>query len=555
MTTLGIAALTVGTAGVSPDPRSPQGPGPAQVRLLTINDLHGHLEPPTGSGGRIVNEAGQTVDAGGAAYLAAHLRRLRDRDTLLVAAGDLIGASPLLSAAYHDEPTVALLGRLGLRTSSAGNHELDEGIAELHRITHGGCHPGDGCSPAGEWTGSAFAFLGANVLEEGSGRHALPPYRIETINGVRVGFIGLVTRTTPDIVAASGIRGLTFTEEVQAAGQVSRELTRRGVKAQIVLLHEGDQTSRNRHPDACPVIPGAGSRIAGALAPEIDLVISGHSHQAYICATKDPAGRDRYYTQGSSFGRMITRIDFQVDRRTGDVIRSSVKADNHVVTRDVAPDPETARLVDTWRDRVSAVAGKRVGTITADIGRAQGPSGESALGNLIADAQLAATGGDADIALMNPGGVRADLTYASSGAEGDGVVTYGEAFTVQPFHNLTQVVTLTGARLKALLERQWTAEYTNVLLPSASLTYTADLTKPVGSRVSDIKINGTPATDAQRIRVAANDFLVGGGNGFTVFTQGTDLRSGPLDIDAFVAYLSAHSPVSPPDTGRITVIT
>lgn len=555
VTTLSIATLAVGTAGANPEPQSPRGSEPAQVRLLTINDLHGNLEPPAGSDGRIVDETGQTVDAGGAAYLATHLRRLRDRNTVLVAAGDLIGASPLLSAAYRDEPTVALLGHLGLRTSAVGNHELDEGIAELDRIMNGGCHPDDGCSPAGTWKGSEFDFLGANVVREGGGEHVLPPYYVMTINGVKVGFIGLVTRTTPNLVTTSGIKGLEFTDEVRAAGKVSRELTRRGVKAQVVLVHEGDQIDPGQSPDACPVIPGAGSRIASGLAPEIDLVIGGHSHQAYLCTTEDPAGQDRYHTQGSSFGRVITQIDFRVDKRTGDVIRSSVVADNHVVTRDVTPDPDTVRFVDTWKDRVSAVADKQVGTITAGIGRAQGPSGESALGNLIADAQLEATGGNAEIALMNPGGVRADLTYAQRGAEGDGVVTYGEAFTAQPFSNLMQVVTLTGAQLKALLEQQWTAERTQVLLPSASLTYTADLTKPFGSRVSDIKINGTPVTDVQQIRVAANDFLAGGGNGFTVFTRGTDPWSGPLDIDAFAAYLSAHSPVSPPATNRITVIT
>ncbi|ETK33022.1 bifunctional metallophosphatase/5'-nucleotidase [Microbispora sp. ATCC PTA-5024] len=553
---LGIAAFSVGTASAAPAAKPHKPATSVPVRLLTINDLHGNLEPPTGSGGRIVDETGQTVDAGGAAYLATHLKQLSDKNTLLVAAGDLIGASPLLSAAYHDEPTVALLDKLGLKTSAVGNHEFDEGITELRRIMNGGCHPVDGCSPAGRWKGTSFDFLGANVLEEGSGKYALPPFYIKKINGVKVGFIGLVTQTTPSIVTAAGIKGLQFTEEVAAANKVSKLLAKEGVKAQVVLVHEGDNITPGQSPDACPVVPGAGSRIAANLDPQIDLVISGHSHQAYICKIKDPAGQDRYYTQGSSFGRVITQIDFQVDRKTHDVIRSSVVADNHVVTRTVTPDPETAAYVQTWKDRVSTVANKPIGTITANIGRDASGVGESPLGDLIADAQLEATktGGNAEIALMNPGGVRADLTYAQSGSEGDGVVTYGEAFTVQPFNNLMQVVTLTGAQLKALLEQQWTASGTKVLLPSASLTYTADLTKPIGSRVSDIKINGTAVTDAQQIRVAANNFLVGGGDGFTVFTQGTNLWSGPLDIDAFVAYLGAHSPIAPPAANRITFV-
>ena len=560
----GVLALAALPAGADPAPQSAskgRGNGGSKpdhsvpVRLLTINDLHGNLEPPTGSSGRIVDETGQTVDAGGAAYLAAHLKRLRDRNTLVVAAGDLIGASPLISAAYHDEPTVSLLDKLGLATSAAGNHEFDEGYAELKRIMDGGCHPTDGCSPAGKWKGARFDYLAANVVREKNGAEALPPYVIKQVNGVKIGFIGLVTQTTPSIVTSSGIQGLEFTDEVEAANRVSRLLAAKGVKAQVVLVHEGDQVATPQSPDTCPVVPGPGSRIAAGLDPEIDLVISGHSHQAYICKIKDPAGQDRYHTQGSSFGRIITQIDFRVDRKTRDVIRSSVSADNHVVTRTITPDPEVEAYVQTWKERVSVVANRPVGNITATIAHDRSGAGESPLGNLIADAQLeAAREGGAEIALMNPCGVRADLTYPASGSEGDGVVTYGEAFTVQPFNNLVQVVTLTGEQLRRLLEQQWTESYTQVLQPSASLTYTADLTKPIGSRVSDIKINGIPVTDTQRIRVAANNFLIGGGDGFTVFTEGTELWSGPLDIDAFVAYLSAHSPVDPPATDRITFI-
>ncbi|MEU8270981.1 5'-nucleotidase C-terminal domain-containing protein, partial [Sphaerisporangium sp. NPDC049002] len=310
-------------------------------------------------------------------------------------------------------------------------------------------------------------------------------------------------------------------------------------------------------PDACPVTPGAGTRIAQGLSSDVDLVVMGHSHEAYICKTKDPSGQDRFYTQGSSFGRVLTSIDFQVDKKTGEVVRSSVVADNHVVTRDVTPDPDITKLVDTWKARVAQIADKPIGKITADVDRKSGPSGETALGNLIADSQLEATktGGNAEIALMNAGGVRDDLVYAQKGSEGDGVVTYGEAFTVQPFNNLLQVVTLTGAQLDALLEQQWQSggSIVRILHSSASLTYTVNRSQPVGSHVSNIKINGTPVTDAQQIRVAGNNLIVGGGGGFSVFKEGTNLWSGPLDIDALVAYLGAHSPIAPPAVNRVTV--
>ncbi|MFD1930741.1 bifunctional metallophosphatase/5'-nucleotidase [Nonomuraea mangrovi] len=568
---LGGLALVAGPADAARPERT------VPVRLLTINDLHGNLEPPSGSSSRILDPNGPLVDAdgkltgivggkysiaGGAAYLAAHVEQRTDRNTMLVAAGDLIGASPLISAAYHDEPTLQVLGQMGLKASSAGNHEFDEGYAELQRLMKGGCHPVDGCSPDGRWRGTDFDFLGANVLKERNDRYALPPYFIKRINGVKVGFIGLVTATTPTIVSSSGIQGLKFTEEVAAANKVSRLLARVGVKAQVVLVHEGDQITPNQDPSACSVTPGNGSRIAKGLDPQIDMIVSGHSHQAYICKANDPAGQPRVYTQGSSFGRVVTQIDFQVDRRSGDVVRSSVVAGNHVVTRDVTEDAEVAATVKKWKDASAAIANKQVGTISAEIGTTAAPSGELPLGNLIADSQLEATktGGNAQIAFMNPGGVRAPLNYPSSPAgEGDGVVTYGEAFTVQPFNNLTQVITLTGAQLKTALEQQFVGgpnnqAFTKILQPSANFTYTYSRSAPWGSKVSNMKIDGVAVTDGQSIRVAVNNFLVGGGDAFAEFKNGTDLWSGPLDIDAFVDYLGRHSPVAPPATNRITVV-
>ncbi|MFF0309223.1 bifunctional metallophosphatase/5'-nucleotidase [Streptosporangium sp. NPDC004379] len=328
-----------------------------------------------------------------------------------------------------------------------------------------------------------------------------------------------------------------------------------------MLVHEGDQVAAGKSPDSCSAEPGAGTRIATQVDPQIDMVLTGHSHQAYLCQVTDPAGGKRLFSQGGSFGRVITKVDFQVDVRTRDVVRSTVAADNQVVTRTVDPDEDTATFVRTWKDRVKQIADRPIGKITADITNTAAPSGESPLGNLIADGQLAATktGGNAQIALMNPGGVRAPLTYAGSPAgEGDGVVTYGEAFTVQPFNNLMQVVTLTGAQLKTVLEQQFTGgpnaqPFTKILQPSSNFTYTYSASAPWGSKVSDMKIDGVAVTDAQTIRVAANNFLVGGGDTFQGFTAGTDLWSGPLDIDAFTDYLTAAGTIAPPVPDHITV--
>ncbi|MEU7835842.1 bifunctional metallophosphatase/5'-nucleotidase [Nonomuraea sp. NPDC049129] len=579
------AVAAGGFAAATAPANASKAPKTVPVRLLALNDFHGNLEPPTGSSGRMVDENGATVEAGGAAYVATHMKALSDKNTIAVAQGDLIGASPLISAAYHDEPSVEFMGKIGLKVAAVGNHEFDEGYTELRRIMKGGCHPVDGCSPAGTWKGAQYDYVGANVLFKNPnektdalaalgapqsqvkklmsdwGVPALPPVSVKWMNGVPIGFIGLVTQTTPNIVTAEGIKNLKFVDEVKAANLASKLLKLVGVKAQVVLVHEGDQVTAGQSPDACSAVPGAGNRIATQVDPEIDVILSGHSHQAYLCKVKDPAGQDRLYSQGGSFGRVITKVDLNVNVKTRDIDRASVVADNQVVTRTVTPDPEISAFVQTWKDRVAPVANKPVGRITADITNTAAPSGESPLGDLIADGQLAATktGGNAQIALMNPGGVRASLTFAGSAAgEGDGVVTYGEAFTVQPFNNLMQVVTLTGAQLKTVLEQQFTGgpnaqPFTKILQPSANFTYTYSSGAAWGSKVSNMKIDGVAVTDAQTIRVAANNFLVGGGDAFLGFKDGTDLWSGPLDIDAFVDQLGRDNPIAPPATTRITV--
>ncbi len=552
-TFLACAAAGLTVVGVAAQPAAAHPAPTASVRLLALNDFHGNLEPPSGSSGRAIDENGETVLAGGAAYIATHLKQLRNRDTLTVAQGDLIGASPLISAAYHDEPSVQFLGDVGVTASAVGNHEFDEGYRELLRIQNGGCHPADGCSPAGKWRGAKFDYLGANVLLKKNDRPAIRPWTIRRVNGVRVGFIGVVTRTTPSIVTAEGIKDLTFQDEVQAANRAARELKKRHVRAMVLLVHEGDQVKPDARPDECGIVPGAGSRIAQEADPEIDMVLSGHTHQQYVCSVRDPKGAPRLFSSGSSFGRVITEVNLKVNRRTGDIVRSSVKADNHVVTRDVPPDPATEKFVQTWKERVSVIADKPIGKITADLTRTPSAAGETALGDVIADAQLAGTQDlGAQVALMNPGGVRTDLTYAASGSEGDGVVTYGEAFAVQPFSNVMGVTSLTGAQLDALLEQQWTSAGEKILQPSANLHFTIDRSKPVGDRVSAITIGGAPVDPAAAYKVAANNFLLGGGDGFTVFTEGTDQVLGQIDLDAFVAYFAAQGTIAPPPLDRIS---
>jgi 5'-nucleotidase len=526
------------------------------VRLIGINDLHGNIEPPTGSSGRVTLADGTTVNAGGAAYNATHIKNLQGqvKNSVVVGQGDLIGASPIVSALFHDEPTIDILNKVGLETTAAGNHEFDEGYRELLRIQQGGCHPVDGCQFNDTYTGANFPILGANVTKARTGLPALPPFWVEIRDGMPIGFIGMPLKDVPILVDPNGIKELKFGDEIQAANKYADLLNLIGIKTIVLLVHQGDQTAANGGPNGCTNVPGPGQLIAEKVSPKIDAVFSGHSHQHYNCTVKDPAGNPRPFIEGLAFGRELSVVDLKIDRKTRDVIRSETKAENKIVTQDVTPDAGIQAVIDKAKTKSGPIANKQIGTIAADIVRAQAPTGESPLGNLIADSQLAATTGNgAVIALMNPGGVRADLTYASSPAgEGNGVVTYGEAFTVQPFGNILQTVTLTGAQLKTVLEQQWSATRQIILQPSANLTYSWSTSAAIGSKISNLAISGTPVDPAASYRVTINSFLQGGGDGFPGFTVGTAITGGGIDLDAFAAYLSSHPNQAPPALGRIT---
>ncbi|SFP83369.1 5'-nucleotidase [Amycolatopsis arida] len=546
-----LAALTLGGTQASAAPAPT-----VDVRLIGFNDLHGNLEPPAGSSGRIRLPDGSTVDAGGAAYLATHVERLRKeaRHSVVVSAGDSIGASPIISALFHDEPTIEFLNQLGVRAHVVGNHEFDEGYAELRRMQFGGCHPEDGCQFRDRFRGARFPFLGANVYFD-NGAPAVLPFTVELAGGVPIGIIGATLEDLPTVVTPEAIEGLRFGDEVEAIDRTARLLASWGVRAQVVLLHQGDNTEGGG-PDDCRVTPGPATRIAEAVSPEVDAIFTGHSHQQYSCSIVDPAGNPRPVLQGASFGRLLSVVDLRIDRRSRDVVRAATTARNEIVTRDVPAEARVERLVEEAKAKSGPIADRPVGTITADLPRAGAASGESPLGSVIADAQLAATTGNgARVAMTNPGGIRADLVYASSErGEGDGVVTYGEAFTVQPFGNILQTITLTGAQLKAVLEQQWQPGGPRILQISSTLRYAYSTSAPVGSKVSDLRVAGTPVDPAAEYRVTVNNFLAGGGDGFTELTKGTNVTGGPVDLDALLAYFAANPGVSPPPADRITVL-
>jgi 5'-nucleotidase len=558
---LAAVAVTLTVAATSAPAADDRASAPIDLRLIGINDFHGNLEPPTGSSGQVVLADGSRVPAGGAAYLGTHVAQLRAQapNSLVVGVGDLIGASPLTSALFHDEPTIDLMNQLGMVASPVGNHEFDEGYRELERMQWGGCHPTDGCQFDNPYTGARFPYLGANVTLASSGAPALPPFWISQVQGIPVGFIGEPLRDTPSLVSADAVKDLRFGDEVQAANRYADILDRLGVRTIVLLAHQGDNTEGGG-PDDCRTDPGPARAIAERVSPKIDAVLTAHSHQQYVCWVTDPAGQRRPFLQGLSFGRELSVLDLKIDRRSRDVIRDRTTAFNDVVTRTVAADPAVAALVDRASQKAAPLANKPVGSITADVVRAAAASGESPLGDVIADAQLAATtSAGAQVALMNPGGVRADLGYHSATpGMPDGTVTYGAAYAVQPFGDILQTVTLTGAQLKAVLEQQWLAQpdgsvLVRVLQPSAGLRYSWSAAAPVGSKVSGLTVGGQPVRPDATYRITVNDFLTGGGDGFTALRDGTDVTGGGQDIDAFTGYLGAHPDLAPPAADRITM--
>lgn len=541
--------LTVSAAAVSAG-ASPS--GTVDVQILAVNDFHGNLQPPSGSSGRI-----GTVNAGGAAYLATLVAGLRatNPNTVVVSAGDMIGASPLLSALFHDEPTIEAFNLIGLDFNAVGNHEFDEGAAELLRMAEGGCHPVDGCLDGDGFDGASFQYLAANVVHQDNGKTLFPAYKTRSFAGAKVAFVGMTLEGTPTIVTPSGVAGLDFLDEADTVNALVPHLKSKGVETIVVLVHEGGFPTGGYN--ACPGISGPIVDIVNRLDDEVDVVISGHTHQAYNCVIDG-----KVVTSAASFGRIVTDIDLTIDRFTGEVV--SMTANNTIVTRDVPVDGGITALIAKYDAVAAPLANRVIGSITADITRTANAAGESALGDVIADGQLAATApagfGEAVVAFMNPGGIRADLTYAQSGAEGDGNVTYGEMFTVQPFGNSLVTMTLSGAQIDTLLEQQFTgcgAQNANrVLQVSAGFSYTWSASAPACSKVdpSTIKINGVTVDPNGSYRVTVNSFLADGGDNFAVLIQGTDRLGGAVDTDAFESYFAANSPVAPGPQNRITLV-
>ncbi|MDP3293696.1 MAG: bifunctional metallophosphatase/5'-nucleotidase [Nevskia sp.] len=559
-------------------PDAGAGPASVAIKLIALNDFHGNLLPPRDPA-LLPDRPGQPdipVPLGGASYISTAVGQLKAANprNVVVAAGDLISASPLQSALFHDEPAIAAMNGIGLEFSAVGNHEFDRGRVALLRMQRGGCapdgKPGVDTCVNGPFPGAAFRYMAANVVDE-AGVALLPAVGIKTfiVDGrmpLSIGFIGLTLEGTPELVNRNGIAGLRFLDETETINRQAAALTAQGVRAIVVLIHEGGEPAQGAGLDdeSCPGFAGPITGIVARLDPAIDLVISGHTHRVYRCRlpTADPA-RTLLVTSAGSAGRFLTDIDLQLAADTGEVL--STAARNVPIVNDsaanarpdryppLAPEPQVAAIVAEFDRRSRERSLQPVGRIASALSRQQDAAGEMPLGYLIADAQLAAAAKQddrrADFALMNPGGVRADLAPLDAA----GTVSYGQVYTVQPFGGALLTMTLTGAQIDALLEQQWRADgrYA-ILLPSQGFEYAWKASAPLGARIDpvSIRLRGKPLSPTGRYRVNVNAFLANGGDGFRVLLEGTERVEFGIDREVLIDYLTAQ-PVSPPKLGRI----
>ncbi|WP_395007341.1 bifunctional metallophosphatase/5'-nucleotidase [Undibacterium sp.] len=537
---------------------------PIVINMVAINDFHGHLEKEKISFQRVTDKAPQSTFGAGIEVLGANLQawRQQDKDLLFVGGGDLIGASPAISSLFADEPTIDALGKMGMNVSALGNHEFDHGLKELKRQIHGGCdspRPDRACKYDGNFSGAKFSYIAANVIDQATAKPLFPAYHIEQVKGVKVGFIGAVLRETPMMVASDNVKGLEFIDEAEAINRTIPALKELGVKVFVVLIHEGGTTTEAFDQPACSNLKGPIVNIVKRLDPAVSLIVSGHSHTGFVCKVDG-----RVVTQAQMYGHLLTRIAITVDGTSHQV--SSIDARNMLMSEDTVSSsapvpPALTSLMDKARVGSQAMIDKPVARLALPvITRKLNDAGESPLGNIVADAQLAGVKHlGVQIVFMNNKGIRANLETVAGN-----VSTFGQNSTVLPFGNTMVMMSLTGAQIKALLEEQkWfdseSVDGRTMLQVSEGFTYTWDGKRPIGQRVlpGSVKLNGVELDDKTDYRIAANNFIAGGGDRLPMFLQGRNrVDSGVKDIDAFMHYVKqrdqAGTPVGSKDpAGRI----
>ena len=580
--TAALAAIGLWLAGCADLPPA----APFDVKLIGFNDYHGNLQSPGSFAPNLAVPAAQRVPVGGAEYIAAHVGKLKAQNPnhVVVGAGDMIGATPLISSLFHDEPSVETLNRIGLEFNAVGNHEFDKGSAELLRLQRGGCKLDaqgrvdlNSCQGAKVGTpvpfeGAKFQWLSANVVVGATGQTLLPAYGVKRFRGVPVAFIGMTLKDTPGIVIPTGVAGLEFRDEAATVNALVPQLRAQGIEAIVVLVHEGGVQSGSLQDinECAGNLQGTPiGRIVGQLDDAVDLVLSGHTHAAYNCRLPNAKGRAIPVSSANAFGRVLSDIDLKLDPATRDVVEAQVT--NRLVEHGgVEPDTAVAGVVQGYAALVAPRAAVVIGSIGVELpNNAVDAACNMPAGDLIADAQLAATAapafGGAAIAFMNRGGVRTPgFTYKQRAGEGDGNITYGEAFTAQPFGNSLVTMTLTAQQIKDALEQQFAGcrgqlpSATRIMLPSAGFKYRWDGAKACDQRVYSVTLTRDGRTETlvdaagrvpdpgREYRVTVNSFLASGGDSFGIFSAGKAPLGGALDLDALVDYMARFKAPQPP---------
>ncbi|SHH24071.1 bifunctional UDP-sugar hydrolase/5'-nucleotidase [Massilia sp. CF038] len=536
-------------------------PAPVELNLVSFNDFHGHLDATKFEYTSYADGIARSEQAGGIDHIAAALQawRKEDRDLLFVAAGDLVGASPAMSSMWADEPSIEALSMAGLFASSVGNHEFDQGRAELLRQQHGGCESNradKACQFSPEFRGAGFTYLAANVLDSATGQPVLPAYKIAEVKGIKVGLIGAVIRDTASLVLKSGIVGLSFEDEADAVNKVIPEMRAKGAQVFVLMIHEGGETGEPFDKPECSELKGPIIDIARRLDPAIRLIVSGHTHKGFQCQV---AGRT--ITQAAMGGHVLSRIKLRVDPRNADVLGIDVR---NVVVKpgQYPPDVKVTAFLDAARARSTEALNRPLARVAVrSVGRKASEAGESALGDLIADSILTATRDQGvQIAFMNSGGMRQDLDVGA-----DLVATVGQVQIVLPFGNTLVAMDLTGAQIRELLDQQWVrpgAAHPSVLQISSGFTYRWNPALPRGQRVlpGSLKLNGVAMDERKTYRVAGNNFLSEGGDNFPAFKLATNKRDTYVrDVDALSSYLISQDKAGKPvgnvaPAGRIQVV-
>ncbi|MCA1058801.1 5'-nucleotidase C-terminal domain-containing protein [Rossellomorea aquimaris] len=491
------------------------------VQLLGMNDFHGQLETYRTVEGKKV---------GGAEYLAAYVKKMKEENdsTLLVHAGDMVGGSAPISSLKQDEPTVEFMNKIGFDVGTVGNHEFDEGVKEMQRLLNGGKH-----QKTGEFSGATFPYTVANVIDKKSGKPILPPYVIKKVNGIPIGFIGIVTTETKDIVLPEGIESIEFKDEVESINETVKELKGKGVQSIVVLAHvsafsEKDGTlPSNELVDYAPLIDD-----------EVDVIFGGHNHQ-YANTIVD----GKLIVESYSYGTAFSDVDLKIDPETKDIVEK--KATIVQTFHDgIEPDKEIQNMVRNYGKEQSALLNQVVGYSEEAFTKHKHKGGERTLGSIIADSHRQAM--NADFGFMNPGGIRADIP--------EGELRWGQLYTMLPFGTHLVKMNLTGSQIKDVLEQQWTGNFKTILQPSG-LHFTWIKDAPPGEKIVSVTDqDGTPINPDETYSVAITNYLATGGDGFSAFKKGTNVVSGPLTLDSFIAYIHHNDgALSQPDGNRIAV--